>query len=41
MWVAGFVSGEGSFNISIGESPNTKTGYKEGVRFQMLAHSTL
>ena len=41
MWVAGFVSGEGSFNISIGESPNTKTGYKVGVRFQMLAHSTL
>jgi hypothetical protein len=39
MWVAGFVSGEGSFNISIGKSPNTKTGYKVGLRFQITQHS--
>ena len=39
MWVAGFASGEGSFNISIGEDPNTKTGYKVGLRFQITQHS--
>lgn len=39
MWVAGFVSGEGSFNISIGKSSNTKTGYKVGLRFQITQHS--
>lgn len=38
-WVAGFVSGEGSFNISLGKSLNTKTGYKVGLRFQITQHS--
>lgn len=39
MWVAGFTSGEGSFNIQIGEDSNTRTGYKVGLRFQITQHS--
>lgn len=39
MWEAGFVSGEGSFNISIAKSLNTKTGYRVWLRFQITQHS--
>ena len=39
MWVAGFASGESSFNIHIGEDSNTRTGYKVGLRFQITQHS--
>lgn len=39
MWVAGFTSGEGSFNINIAKSPNTVTGYKIGLKFQITQHT--
>ena len=39
MWVAGFTSGEGSFNINIEKSPNTVTGYKIGLKFQITQHT--
>lgn len=38
-WLAGFVSGDGSFFISISKSSSTTLGYSVALKFQVTQHS--
>ena len=38
-WVAGFVSGDGSFNVSLGKDPRNTTGFRVDSRFSVGLNS--
>jgi hypothetical protein len=37
-WIAGFVSGEGNFDINIHKSKSHKTGFQLQIRFRVSQH---